>query len=475
MEGIKKQYSLGRKILITMVPAGSGLITVIVNSSFMKFYTDVIGLSPAMFGVVYLLFSIWNGLNDPVIGYWADKKPFLTGRGKYSPLIRWSLPVIGVSVIGLLFASPGWNELIIAGFLLLLLVIYEGAQTLLNVSFQAFTVNTFLSMDERTEVQVIQSYVSQLPVFLGGMIPVWFLTGTYSRSTLVWIFTGTILIGLVMMRIGEKFIRENEEFYRHMEVTRGLKQLFSLSKELFREKVFVIFMLAFFFLQAGTGNYFAGYIYYMDNVLEVSGLKATIPDVLTGVFQMAIFPLIVLAVRKYGSRDTLWRGLLLAAVGHLVLTFPVNYWITSGTYIVILAGYGFSGSIGGPFRGLVVDHIELKTGKRQPGVVAGIMAVLLIPAGSIQPLILSTLLSASGYDGAAKHQTAEVVRAIRIGTGLIPAVLTFISIILIMLIPINRHKEREIQNAIEKKHGQKNQAREGDSAGGALPVPEFAD
>ena len=55
----------------------------IVTSSFMKFYTDMVGLSPAIYGVVFLIFSIWNGINDPIIGYWADKRPFLTGRGKY--------------------------------------------------------------------------------------------------------------------------------------------------------------------------------------------------------------------------------------------------------------------------------------------------------------------------------------------------------------------------------------------------------
>ena len=116
-------YNLKRKILINLISAGSALLTVIVSSSFMKFYTDMVGLSPAIYGVVFLIFSIWNGINDPIIGYWADKRPFYVGRGKFLPLIRWSVPVIGFSVITLLFASPGWNEILIAAFLLTLLVI----------------------------------------------------------------------------------------------------------------------------------------------------------------------------------------------------------------------------------------------------------------------------------------------------------------------------------------------------------------
>jgi len=453
MNDIKEYYNLKRKILVNLISAGSALLWVIVSSSFMKFYTDVVGLSPAMYGVVFLIFSIWNGINDPIIGYWADKRPFLTGRGKYRPLIRWSVPIIGFSVITLLFASPGWNELVTAAYLVILLVIYEGANTLLGVSFMAFTVNTFLSTSERTKMQVIASYVNQIPVFLGGMIPVWFLTGEFSRLTVVGIFSGAFIFGLLLIWIGSRFIREDENFYKNLEVTRGLKELIPLAKDLIKDKTFALFCLAFLFIQAGTGNYFSGYLYYMDNVLEVSGLKATIPDVLTGVGQMLLFPLIIVMVKKFGARDVLWKGLLIAVAGHFVLTLPINYWIASGTYIVILLGYGFGSAINPAMIGLAVDHIELKTGKRQPGVVRGIIALLMAPASSAQPLILSVLLSAAGYIGETKHQTAEVVQAIRYGTGLIPALIIIIGIILLAMVPINHKREVEIQIAIEAKHG----------------------
>lgn len=448
-------FTLKRKILINLISAGSALLTVVVSSSFMKFYTDMVGLSPAIYGVVFLIFSIWNGINDPIIGYWADKRPFLTRRGKYRPLIRWSIPVIGFSVITLLFASPSWSEILTAAFLLVLLVIYEGAQTLLNVSFMAFTVNTFLSTTERTKMQVIASYVNMIPVFLGGMIPVWFLTGEFSRMSVVGIFSGAFIFGLMLVWIGAQFIREDENFYKNMEVTHGLKELLSLSKDLLKDKTFVLFMLAFIFIQAGTGNYFSGYLYYMDNVLNVSGMQATIPDVLTGVGQMLLFPFIIKWVKKFGSRDTLWKGLLIAFVGHLVLTLPINYWVAAGTYIVILLGYGFGSAINPAITGLVVDHIELRTGKRQPGVVRGFIAIVMLPATSMQPLILSALLSASGYIGESKLQTTEVVQAIRYGTGLIPALILIIGIVLLAMVPINHKRELEIQAAIEVKHGKK--------------------
>ncbi len=154
------------------------------------------------------------------------------------------------------------------------------------------------------------------------------------------------------------------------------------------------------------------------------------------------------------ARDALWKGFLIAFAGHLVLTLPINYWIAAGTYIVILLGYGFGSAINPAMIGLVVDHIELKTGKRQPGVVRGIIAILMLPAASMQPLILSVLLSAAGYIGDTKHQTAEVVQAIRYGTGHYSSGdHHLIGIILLAMVPINHKRELEIQAAIEAKHG----------------------
>jgi Na+/melibiose symporter-like transporter len=68
-------------------------------------------------------------------------------------------------------------------------------------------------------------------------------------------------------------------------------------------------------------------------------------------------------------------------------------------------------------------------------------------------LVLSAVLSVAGYVGESKHQTAEVVQAIRYGTGIIPAVILLVGIFLLILVPINHKRELEIQAAIEEKHG----------------------
>ncbi len=448
----KSGYSFKEKFFIAFAPSGGGIISIIVGSSFMKFYTDFIGLSPVTYALVFTIFSIWNAINDPLIGYWADRRPFVAGKGKYIPLLRWSIPVIAFSTIAMLYASPSWSQTVIAVYLLLGLMIYEAGQTLFGISFRAFHINAFLSMDERTEVQVIQKYVNMVPAFLGGLLPAWFMTGSFSLRTVSIIYTAGILLGSLLTLFCVRFMKERPEFYAHMEVADGIKSFFSLMLELFKNRAFLVFVISLFLIQGVTGSYFNAYLYYMDNVLEVSGIWSVIPDVATGIVQIILYPFIVIAVAKWGSRDTLSVGLIIAVLGHAMLTFINSYWMAVAAYAIMFVGYATQFATSGPLEGILIDHIEKVSGKRQPGVVRGIMAVLMVPAGTVQVMIFSTLLTISGYDGSVKSQAPEVVSAIKIGTGIIPAAFLVIGILLLRLFPIGKKEEVAIEAYVEEKH-----------------------
>lgn len=450
---LNEYYTTKRLILLNLISGGSALVSIIIGSSLMKFYTDIIGLSPAAYGIVYLIFSIWNGINDIFIAYYSDRIPFHKRFGKYGRFIRWSIPIIAVTVIAFLFSSPAWPELVIAIYLLIMLIIYEGAKTLLDVSFNAFRINSFLTSQKRAKVAVIATYINMIPVFLGGMIPVWFLTGEFRRMTVVGIFTACILFGIFLIYVGSRFVKEDPVFYQNMQVAKSFKEIYQLFLSLIKDKVFLIYGLGFFLVTLGTGNYMSGYIYYMDNVLEVSGLQATIPDVLTGVVQMVSFPFILKALKRYGVKNTYIAGMMFAVLGHAALTLPTGYYFVSAMYLIILFGYGFGSALLPAWAGLLTDHIEINTGNRQPALIGGIMAVFMIPAASFQPLILSSLLEATKYNGAVKQQTAEVVNAIRLGTGIIPAVILLAGLAVLMFVPFGLQREKEITHLVQKKHG----------------------
>ena len=72
----------------------------------MIYYTDVVELSPASVGTMFLLTRLWDGLNDPIMGIIADRTN--STKGKFRPYLLWI--AIPFALIGVLtFSTPDFG------------------------------------------------------------------------------------------------------------------------------------------------------------------------------------------------------------------------------------------------------------------------------------------------------------------------------------------------------------------------------
>ena len=55
----------------------------LVGSFILYFYTDILGISPAAAGAIFLVARIWDAINDPLIAGYMDTLNFK--RGKFTP------------------------------------------------------------------------------------------------------------------------------------------------------------------------------------------------------------------------------------------------------------------------------------------------------------------------------------------------------------------------------------------------------
>jgi GPH family glycoside/pentoside/hexuronide:cation symporter len=151
------------KIAYGLGDTASNIIFQTVMMFLLLFYTDVMGLSPAAVGTMFLLVRIIDAVTDPIMGNIADNTK--TKWGQFRPYLLWlSLPFAIISILA--FTTPdisGENKIIYAFVTYTLLMI---AYTAINIPYCAL--GGVITADAKERVTV-QSYRFVFGM-LGGVI-----------------------------------------------------------------------------------------------------------------------------------------------------------------------------------------------------------------------------------------------------------------------------------------------------------------
>ncbi len=467
-------YTLLQKIQFYIGSGGRSIISGLVNAAFIKYYTDFIGLNPKWMGYVFVIFTIWAAINDPIFGIWMDKRPYKKGVGKYRPIFIKSIPFWIVITLAFPWANPSWSQLGISLYLFLALMLWETAATIYSTSYGAIAVNLFLTTDERAEVEVIDNYVGALAIF-GSSIPIMILSMDVSNQTMLIFFAIVTIASGLIMAISIPVVREREDFYKdEILETISLKEFFVMTLDLLKESAFLYYFLTFFMIQTVASNYLIGLSYFYDNLILSLGLWTGLPDILIGIMGLILFVFIAKWIIRFGTKKVLSRMILFSFVGYVLLTFvpatqgdtlkmvsvfgfkipgEQSYWIATLLYFVIYVGFSAVYTTNGPIRKRLIDYLEIQTGQRRPGTISGILGVLLTPSNAVLVFFYTQIISAFGYDGTSKIQDATSQMGIRLATGLLPAVMILIGLFFFSKYPLDKKTEDWVEAETLARHG----------------------
>ena len=90
----------------------SNLCWTFVGSYLSVFYTDVVGMAPAIASMIMLIAKIWDGVNDPMFGMIAERTN--SKKGRFRPYIFYGAPflalfsVLTFTTFGKGSAAVGW-------------------------------------------------------------------------------------------------------------------------------------------------------------------------------------------------------------------------------------------------------------------------------------------------------------------------------------------------------------------------------
>lgn len=419
----------------------------LIHSAYIKFYTDIIGLDIKYVGIIWLLFGIWNAINDPMMGIFIDRFKYKPKRGKYTYLLKVTAPITVLSAAAMLYAQPSWPTWLIFGFLTILLFVFDTTQTGYAISYGNYILVAAASNEERLDVSVIHMYAGQLGAFLSMIIPTLLLVGDVNRVLVVVLFTAVILINSLLYFFALKPLKETPEMFRDIRTDEGklIEQLRRDAKSLIKSRSFITYLLYQIIGRGATVILFTQLLYMADHVLGLKGIETTLLDVVPGLVMFLFLPLFPKLAKIVGMRNLLILASVPLGLSYMSLYFVNGFWMAMVVYIFIIIFTNIN-VVGGPLFGAIIDEDEKRTGRRKAGLFTGMNALLTIPVGGIHTVIFTSILAFYGFSSGAEAQTETAIFGIRMASSFLPGILIILGMIPLFFMPINKKVEKELSD-----------------------------
>jgi GPH family glycoside/pentoside/hexuronide:cation symporter len=133
-----------------------------------KFYADTLGLSMAGVGGILLVARIFDAVQDPLLGWWSDRRR-AKGGSRWA-FVAWGMPLLALGMWGL-FNPPVASPSYLGWWLVANLLVVYTAFSMVTVSYLAHGAEVSDDIAERTRVTAWREGLSLIGVFLAAALP----------------------------------------------------------------------------------------------------------------------------------------------------------------------------------------------------------------------------------------------------------------------------------------------------------------
>ena len=408
------------------------------------FYTDVVGISPQMAGLIYAIGIAWDAITDPFMGYMAERTR--TKMGSYRPYIYYGSIPLALSFIVLLWVPP-FEGILLLSFLIVVNLIHRTCFTIVSVPYSSLTARITDDSDERTKLTTARMLAASFGTFsisaLAFPIVLYFGGG---EEALGFVYLGLIagLVAVIILSITVYFVEE-----RSFEFTKAELPNFSkVFKSVSNNYPFWIVFSAILILISTYLMFNNNLIYFSKYALGFHEYQGLILGVLSGTNLLAI-PIWAFLAIKIGKKNTWMISMAFLFVGFLIFYFYPISELNELLYILGCIGFA-NGATGVLFWSMLPDTIEYgewRTGIRTESSLYGFMTFAQKGAIAIAIAILGTVLTKIGFEPN-KEQTAQTLSDLKSLMSIIPLIGVFISFVLVYFYPIDKKFHQKLIDEI---------------------------
>jgi len=425
-----------------------------VNAAFstwvFSFYFSALKLDAKYIGLAFIIWSLWNAINDPFIGYLSDRTRTKIGRRKPYIIIG----LIGVIIVEIvLWIPPVRTDIGMFWYLLVMLIAWDIFYTCLALPYDTLFPEMYLTEKQRASSNTFKQLASII-----GLLAAYLLSGFIIVD--IEVETGYLINGIVISLIVAFSviisliwgIKERKEFSQdhihNFSFIQGIRYAF-------KNKGFVIytviyFLYEFFILTIGTVIPLFG-----KHILAVEAFEASILTAILFVVGFITVPIWWFLHRKIGSKI----GFMLSIVSYVSSSLSLFH-ITDYNRAAIAAGamgVGFGGMLYYIYLIIadVIDEDELKTGVRREGTFFGITNFFMRLSMILSILAITLVFEGTGWGEWTPDPGKTTEFGIRFLVVGFPAITSFIVLICLIFFPYPQRRVKEIKIQLDEMHTKK--------------------
>jgi GPH family glycoside/pentoside/hexuronide:cation symporter len=452
------KFGLGQKVSFALGNYVQWFINTAFSTWIFIFFYKAVGLEITWILIAFIIYPIWNAINDPLIGYLSDRTHTRFGRRKPYILIG-AVPLIVIFIF--IWMPPAFfgNSADFANFLYLILILiaYDTAYTMIALPYDSLFPELYGSVEERAEVNTLKQVFATIGLICAFLIP-GLLIG---NSDLMggYRITGLVTSGIVgvFLAISIKWgVKERPEFKEDYKKQMGFLEAL---KYTLKNRAFVLYTIMYL-----------GYQYillllgtivplYAEDVLGVTDTFIT-GAALGAMFLVGIATIIIWKRldEQYGSRKAFAYSLIAYWIPSISLLFLNGF--VSGIIFISIMGIGFGGMLYFVYLLIadIVDEDELKTGIRREGTFFGVTNFFMRLAGVFSILTVGLVFSGAGWldaDLYDAHLGINVVFGLRILVFVFPSIVLLIILIALHFYPFSKEKVDKMKAKLEELHNKK--------------------
>lgn len=456
---LEKTHS-NKNILSYIAPGfGSRFAVNMLFTRMLFFYEIEILLPIVLMTMATAIYTGWDMINDPLIGYRSDRNTRFTKKwGRRFPWMIFSAAPLCITMF-LLYLPPdpkASGVWITFWWFLIILLLYDTFEDCYFVPYTSLRVAKFRTLKERTKLQTLIEFITTIGLLLSFLIPPFFVEYGNPASYISLVTFGTTIIAISIL-LGIPGTREDKDliesyFIQIEEQEPFFKSFFGLLKNALKNKNFIAyfaFMLAvaiFNLLFVSSVPYLVYYILQADPILELVLYIPYFAAILIPI------PLNYYITRRFGHL----KVFIISTVVEGIILFIMFFVATNFIGIIIVTAFlgffiGISNVSGNVVQLDLFDEVAVLNKEREEGAYIGLFTFLTRISFFLQYLIFFIVHTATGFNPKATTQTTFAQFGILLIMVIIPGIFSLGSmIIFIKLYDLKPHKMEKIRAELKE-------------------------